>query len=71
LEQISGEANWGIRLANVRNAVLRDINVNIREGDVLSIHNVQGKGLDNAKSMAFPHKIEAAIVEPDPPYVLK
>lgn len=71
LEQISGEANWGIRLANVRNAVLRDINVNIREGDVLSIHNVQGKGLENAKSMAFPHKIEAAIPEPDPPYVLK
>lgn len=71
LEQISGEANWGIRLANVRNAVLRDINVNIREGDVLSIHNVQGKGLEKATNMGFPHKIEAAIPEPDPPYVLK
>jgi hypothetical protein len=71
LENISGEALWGIRLANVRKAVLRNINVNIREGDALSIYNVQGKGLGKAIEMGFPHKIEAAIAEPDPPYVLK
>ncbi len=71
LEQINGEAWWGIRLANVRHAVLRDINVNIREGDVLSIYNVQGNGLEKATNMGFPHKIEAIIPEPDPPYVLK
>lgn len=71
LENISEEALWDIRLTNVRKAVLRNINVNIREGDALSIYNVQGKGLGKAIEMGFPHKIEAAIAEPDPPYVLK
>lgn len=48
LENITGTCTKGIALANITNAVLRDIHVTGYQGDFLSTTNVQGAGLDGA-----------------------
>lgn len=58
---ISGTCGKGIALANIKNAVLRDIDVRGFSGPLLSTVNVSGSGLDGAVALA------AAPLEPLPP----
>lgn len=70
-QNIKGECRKGIRLANVKNASIRNISVSGFEGSLLGVYNVSGKGLEDADSIVFPHKIGPPVPEPDPPYQLK
>jgi hypothetical protein len=45
LVNVTGTCTKGIYLANVRNAVIRDIKVTGVSGPLINIHNVSGKGL--------------------------
>ncbi|RYY71522.1 MAG: glycoside hydrolase family 28 protein [Chitinophagaceae bacterium] len=53
-ENISGTCAKGISLANIKNARLKNINVTGYEGPLLSIHNVQGSGLEGAVEIEGP-----------------
>ncbi len=48
LMNVSGNAAGGIKLANVKNALIRNIRVTGITGPLIGIHNVTGKGLEGA-----------------------
>lgn len=48
LNGVTGTAKRGIRLVNLRNVELKDINVTIAEGLILATSNVTGRGLAGA-----------------------
>lgn len=54
LTNISGTCSKGISLANIKNAKLKDIHVTGFEGPLVGIHNVSGKGLNNAVTIEGP-----------------
>ena len=70
LKNISGESKRGIRLANIRNADISNINVSVMDGPLLGVCNVYGKGFDKADNIKFPHEIKPPIPEPEPAYQL-
>lgn len=69
LTNVSGTCGKGIALANIRNAVLRGIDVRGFSGPLLSTSNVSGTGLEGAVALA------PAVLEPVPgagvPYILR
>jgi polygalacturonase len=70
LEDISGTCGKGITLANVHNAVLKNITVTGFSGPLLSTYGVTGKGLSGAATLPAP-KTQPDIAPPAQPYVLK
>lgn len=54
LMNVSGSAAAGIRLANVKNASIRNVMVTGVAGPLVSIHNVTGKGLKGAAEIPGP-----------------
>lgn len=69
LTNISGTCGKGIALANIKNAVLRDIDVRGFSGPLLSTSNVSGTGLDGAVALA-PMVLEP-VPAPGAPYILR
>lgn len=67
LRDITGTANRGIRLANLRNVDLKNINVTIAEGPRLATNNVTGRGLDGAVA-GDPTPRPADVVATEPAY---
>jgi polygalacturonase len=68
LTNVTGTAKKGMRLANMKHVVLKDINVTGFEGPLLSTYNVTGTGLTGAVALAAP-KVPAPVVV-DKPYTL-
>ena len=54
LENISGTCAKGITLANIQQAVIRNVRVTGYEGPLVGIHNVTGKGLEGAATIDPP-----------------
>jgi hypothetical protein len=71
LTNISGDSKYGISLANIKTAVLKNIDVTLENQPPLKIYNVKGKGLEGATSIDFPFKIPDIIPEPEFPFQLK
>jgi hypothetical protein len=69
LENVKGSCAKGIYLANVRNAVIRNVNVTGYAGPLINIHNVTGVGLHGAATIDAP-KIGDAVPIPAQPYRL-
>jgi hypothetical protein len=69
LENISGTCGKGITLANVKNAVIRNVTVTGFQGPLLSTYNVTGKGLADAAKFE-PPKTPEDIPAPAEPYKL-
>ena len=69
LMNVTGSAAGGIKLANIKNAVIRDIKVTGINGPLLSVHNVTGKGLEGATVIEGP-KVPDAVPTPAQPYSL-
>lgn len=68
-EDVSGECERGIYLANVRDAVLRNIHVTGYSGSFVNVHNVTGTGISKATTIPGPER--HALVPPyQPPYRL-
>lgn len=70
LENITGTCGKGIALANVHDAVLRNIKVTGFNGPLLSTVNVTGKGLEGASSLPE-SKLQDPIPPTNQPYVLR
>ena len=70
LVNVTGNCTKGIMLANVKNAVIRDVKVTGLTGPLLSIHNVTGKGLAGATQIDAP-KAGDPIAAPATPYILR
>jgi len=70
LSQVSGTCSKGISLANIKNADIKDITVTGYAGPLLSIHDVSGKGLENAVPIDAP-KLQEMIAAPANPYRLR
>ena len=70
LVNVTGNCTKGISLANVKNAVIRDVNVTGVTGPLIGIHNVSGKGLQGAVQIDGP-KVPDPIPAPAQPYVLR
>ena len=68
LRDVSGTCAKGISLANIKKAVIKNIDVTGYTGPLLSIHNVQGRGLEQATGIDGP-KIPEPIAAV--PYQLK
>jgi len=73
LTSVTGTCKKGIMLANMKNVVIRNLNVTGFEGPLLSISNVTGSGLAGASTIdpANLPKVQAAAPEPEKPYELK
>jgi polygalacturonase len=69
LANVTGTCAKGISLANIKNAVIRDIKVTGFSGPLLSIANVTGTGLKGATEIEAP-KIPDNIAAPATPYKL-
>jgi polygalacturonase len=69
LKDITGTAGKGISLANIRNVVLKGIDVKIAEGPLLAANNVTGKGLGGAAPLP-PTVRPPDVVATQPPYAL-
>jgi polygalacturonase len=69
LMNVSGTAAAGIKLANVRNASIRNVRVTGVAGPLLAIHNATGKGLEGAATIDGP-KVVDAVPPPAQPYTL-
>ena len=69
LANVTGNGTKGIALANVRNAVIRDVRLTGITGPSIGIHNVIGKGLEGAAQIDGP-KVPDPIPAPAQPYVL-
>lgn len=54
LRDVTGTAGKGIRLANIRGAVLEKIDVAIADGAKLATANVSGRGLESAQPLTAP-----------------
>jgi polygalacturonase len=70
LTNVTGSCAKGIRLANVRNAEVRDIHVTGMTGPLVSAVNVTGTGIEGADALA-PIKEPDPIPAPVTPYALK
>ena len=70
LVNVTGNCTKGISLANVKNAVIRDVKVTGVTGPLIGIHNVTGKGLQGAVQIDGP-KVPDPIPAPAQPYVLR
>lgn len=72
LENVTGTCKSGITLANIKDAVLRNIHVTGYTGPLLSIHNVTGTGLSGAAKLppAKLPKVPAPYPAPATPYHL-
>lgn len=70
LINVTGTASKGISLANIRNAKLRDINVNGYTGPLLGVYNVTGSGLKGAAAIEAP-KLPEPVPAPAVPYQLR
>ncbi len=70
LVNLTGNCTKGISLANVKNAVIRDVKVTGVTGPLIGIHNVTGKGLQGAVQIDGP-KVPDPIPAPAQPYVLR
>jgi hypothetical protein len=66
---VTGTCEKGIYLANVKDAVIRNVNVTGFAGLLLNISNVTGKGLSGATTIALPPVGEPVPV-PSQPYRL-
>lgn len=64
---ITGTSGKGMSLANIRNATLEGIDVNVFSGPKIAIDNVTGQGLDGAARLV-PIERPADVVAADPPY---
>lgn len=69
LASVTGTCRRGIALANIKNAVLRDIRVTGYEGPLLSIASVTGAGLAGAAKID-PPRVPDPVPEPATPYKL-
>jgi polygalacturonase len=69
LSNVSGTCGKGILLANIKNAVLRGIDVRGFSGPLLSTSNVSGTGLDGAVALA--PAVPEAVPQPGAPYILR
>jgi polygalacturonase len=73
LTNVTGTVKSGITLANMKDVVIRDVNVSGFEGPLLSISNVTGKGLAGAATIdpAKMPKVPDAVPAPEKTYELK
>ncbi|CAN5419216.1 glycoside hydrolase family 28 protein [soil metagenome] len=69
LRDISGTSGKGVSLANITNAVLENVAVNVFSGPKLSINNVTGSGLEGAAPL-IPTDRPPAVEAASPPYHL-
>ncbi|CAN5413082.1 glycoside hydrolase family 28 protein [soil metagenome] len=69
LRDITGTSGKGLSLANIKNAVLENVEVNVFSGPRLSIDNVTGQGLDGAARL-IPVERPPPVVATVPPYTL-
>ncbi|MGO9318014.1 MAG: glycoside hydrolase family 28 protein [Terracidiphilus sp.] len=69
LTNVTGSCAKGIYLANVRNAVIRNVNVTGYTGPLINIHNVTGIGLHGAATIEGPKSGDPVPI-PDQPYHL-
>ncbi|HWB86300.1 MAG TPA: glycosyl hydrolase family 28 protein [Bryobacteraceae bacterium] len=69
LIDVTGTCGKGIYLANVKNAVIRDIKVTGLTGPLINIYNVTGKGLAGAAKIEAP-KVGPPVPTPAEPYQL-
>jgi hypothetical protein len=70
LTNVTGNAAAGIKLVNVKNALIRNIKVTGITGPLLCIHNVTGKGLEGATTIDAP-KVPDPVPAPAQPYSLR
>ena len=70
LMNVTGAATAGIKLANIRNASIRNVRATGIAGPLLAIHNVTGKGLEGAAAIDGPKVVEA-VPPPAQPYTLR
>jgi polygalacturonase len=70
LANITGTCRKGISLANIKNAVVRDINVTLATPPLLSVYNVTGAGIDDAAKLPAPRSTEP-IPPATQPYYLR
>lgn len=70
LTNVTGSCKAGIRLANVRKAELRNVNVTGVDGPLIAVNNVAGKGLERAAKVD-PPKAPEPVVTPAQAYELK
>jgi len=69
LVNVSGTCTKGITLANIKNAVIRNVQVTGLNGPLISVHHVTGKGLDGATQIDGP-KLPEPVATPAQPYIL-
>jgi len=69
LVNVSGTCTKGIALANIKNALIRNVQVTGLNGPLVSAHNVTGKGLEGATQIDGP-KLPDPVVTPAQPYIL-
>jgi hypothetical protein len=70
LADVSGTCAKGISLANIKGAEIRNVKVTGLAGPLVAVHNVSGKGLEEAASIDGP-KLPDAVATPSEPYRLK
>ncbi len=70
LVNVTGNAVKGILLANVKNALIRNVKVTGVAGPLVGIHNVTGKGLEGAARIDGP-KLPDPVPAPAQPYILR
>lgn len=69
LSNVTGTCGKGITLANIKNAVIRNIHVTGYSGPLLSVHNVTGTGLAGAAKLSpdqLPKVLEPVPAPPTP-----
>ena len=73
LTNVTGTVKSGIALANMKDVVIRNVNVSGFEGPLISISNVTGKGLAGAATIdpAKMPKVPDAVPAPEKAYELK
>ncbi|MCX7984687.1 MAG: glycoside hydrolase family 28 protein [Bacteroidetes bacterium] len=70
LEHIRGTCQKGIFLANIKNTVVRSIEVHGFTGSLLSVYNVTGDGLENAQQL-LPPPVPDSVQVPESSYKFK
>jgi polygalacturonase len=66
LVNVTGNAVGGIKLANVKNALIRNVRVTGIAGPLISIHNVTGKGLEGAAQIDGPKVPDPVATQAEP-----
>ena len=70
LTDVDGTCGKGISLANIKKAVLNNINVSGFNGPLIGVNNVSGEGLEGAAAID-PPKIQDPIPANSRPYILR